>query len=263
MRNTSLSLISILMMFCLAFTTMSAHAAKKEPNKYEQQGWKIKRDHKRSNTQVYLKDMQDSKIKTFLAVSEVNYDIPTLLMVMNDMDSMPKWVHKMKSIDLIERKSPLDLHQYVVYTTPPPAKDRDMYLHTTAKRDAKTGIVTITSEMLEGYRPEKPGLVRMDKGFNTFRLIPLEEKKTRIEFSWHGDPGGFIPAWAVNMVLHTTPYYTMKKLIRQAKSSRYKDSLPYLQTMWEETYGEGAFERDYPEGVWRPEFRQAQIAQGD
>ena len=69
-------------------------------------------------------------------------------------------------------------------------------------------------------------------------------------------------AWAVNMVLHTTPYYTMKRLFKQAKEPKYADAENQLKALGEGTYGAGSWEKDYPNGIWDPSYLEAQKATG-
>ena len=50
-----------------------------------------------------------------------------------------------------------------------------------------------------------------------WKLTPIAENKTKVEYQMHVEPGGYVPAWLANMKIVDTPYTFMYNLREQVE----------------------------------------------
>ena len=158
----------------------------------------------------------------------VNSSLSAVVSLFEDTDSMPQWVFRMKSAKTLRRISPTEVIAYTVTCLPWPLEDRDSVIHTTVSQDS-IGIVHINGIDYSEYLPLQKGMVRMRRIRSNWLFKPLPEGRIHVIFTGTGDPGGVIPLWIFNNLVHEAPYQTMKKFCEIIHMDRYqKASYPYI-----------------------------------
>ena len=72
---------------------------------------------------------------------------------------------------------------------------------------------------VDGFVPEKEGVVRMKHGFTQFHLRKQAPGKVWVEYLVNVDPGGSLPKWLVRWTSKSVPAQTLKNLQRQLNKS--------------------------------------------
>ncbi|MBZ4171030.1 hypothetical protein JYG45_24340, partial [Escherichia fergusonii] len=79
-------------------------------------------------------------------------------------------------------------------------------------QDVQSKAVTILAQNKPTYLPEKKNIVRIQQSSGKWLISPLNNGLTRIEYVLQVDPGGWLPAWLVNLFAARGPYESFKNL---------------------------------------------------
>jgi hypothetical protein len=189
-------------------------------------------DPAREGLRTWVRRTDDSPVKAFRGETELHQPVPNVLALLADIPNLSTWVYQ---IDTAQRPAGFTPdHTYARFRGIWPASDRDVLMRSSVSQLAD-GTQVVASKQVAGY-PEQSGFVRIPYLRNTFRLVPLPDGWTRIEFDTQVDPGGLVPAWLVNLISTKAPVVTLRGLRAQLSgSTRYHvhalDELPvyYLQ----------------------------------
>lgn len=182
--------------------------------------WQLSQTAKtREGVEIYTYDVPDKALKAFKGVSTVPESPLHVLNVLMDVETMEEWVYKLKRVATTQQ-NPSAL--YMAFGTIWPVKRRDVAIHSFYTYQADTGVIDIYSEDTEQYFPRDDDFVRMPELYNHWRLTPLADGWTRLEFETYVDFGGKVPTWIVNLVSKNAPKKTFKGLRKQLATQRYK-----------------------------------------
>jgi len=169
---------------------------------------------------VYTKDVEDSPLKAFRAVTTVDSTLTALVALLEDTQAGPDWLYSCLSLKRVHSDSPTQAYNYTINDLPWPVQDRDAIIYSELKQDPQTQTVRITMKGLPHYLPEKNDYVRVPYLTGEWAIVPIKNQTMEISYTAHIEPGGNIPDWLVNTLLVDTPLKTfiqMKKLLPQKK----------------------------------------------
>ena len=208
--------IFILLSFCLQFTTASAQA-----------DWKLIAEEK--EIKVFSKTVSYSKIKAIKVECEMKASNSQLVALLLDVSSAEKWVYHTKSATLLKKVSASELFYYSEISLPWPVDNRDFVAHVKVTQDPVTKVVTVNAPAVPGWVEDKKGIVRINQSKGYWVISPAEKGNIRLEYTLQVDPGGDIPAWAVNMFAAQGPIETFKNMRRELESAKYKNAtFPFI-----------------------------------
>ncbi len=167
---------------------------------------------------VYTRTFETSKVKEFVAVTNINATTSTLVTILRDLKSYPKWYADCKMTDVLDDKSDSELIYYFEIKVPFPFKNRDLIGHWHMQKDSATNMVTIELKEMPTYIPEKNNKVRMPIANGQWILTPKEDGTTDVWYQFIADPAGNIPAWVVNLLIVDGPFESLsnlKKIIKE------------------------------------------------
>ena len=182
--------------------------------------WYLERDE--DNIQVYVAKVKSSAIKTFRGVATVDSSLKSVLLVIADASSYPRWLYNCRSAKMIEFVSYNEIYSHVVTNMPWPTVDRDSIIHSTMTQNASTKKVTIKIVGKPQMLGKLPNTIRITDIKGQWQLTPLKNGRLKILYQMSADPGGSIPKWLVNSMLVDIPFYTLNNLRRIAKEPQYK-----------------------------------------
>ncbi|WP_353720031.1 START domain-containing protein [Dyadobacter sp. 676] len=172
---------------------------------------------------IYSSAVPDSKIKAIKVDCVVDASLVQVVALILDVEAGTQWVYKTKSCTLLKKVSPTDLYYHSEISLPWPLDNRDFVAHLVAKQNPATGVVTIDGPVVAGMAPVKKNVVRVKDSKGRWVLTPAAVK-VRIEYMLHTDPGGYLPAWAVNAFAAEGPMETFKKMKQQLKLPKYSNA---------------------------------------
>jgi hypothetical protein len=177
---------------------------------FAQTGWELRTE--KDGVKVYSSEVAGSKVKAIKVIGDFYATPAQLAAIVMDVNTATDWVYHLKSSTLIKRVSPNELYYYAEVSLPWPTEDRDFIAHLTLTQDAQTKAVTIEGPAVQGYVPEKKGIVRINNSVGKWIITPIGQNQVRVEYSIHVDPGGSLPSWLVNMFADQAPLQIFKSL---------------------------------------------------
>jgi len=182
--------------------------------------WELKKD--KDGIAVYTRDVPNSRFKESKAEAEFNTSLSTALIVIEDVESYPKWVPDVREMKLLAK---INANESIVYEhqrTPLLVKDRDCILRVTGTNDPLTNIATLQITSLSDYLPRRKGIVRLEKVTASWTFIPSTDKRTvRIIYQMHNEPGGNISPWMSNGYIVKRAFVIFTNLRKMVQSPKF------------------------------------------
>lgn len=188
----------------------------------QEKGWKLHSE--KDGVQVFTQAVDHSAFKAVKAVGVVETSLSRIAYVLMDVKTTKEWVYGTKVCTLLKQMTPGDLIYYSEVDLPWPASNRDFIIRITLTQDVKTKVITIVAENMPSYISEKNGIIRIQRSSGLWHITPIDASHVRVEYTLQVDPGGWIPAWLVNMVASTGPYQSFIGLRKQVKKEKYRDA---------------------------------------
>lgn len=174
---------------------------------------------------VYTRNAKNSSFKELKSVTSVKSSLKSVVALLNDWDSYPKWVYKCGKSSTLKRINEKEVIHYQNVVAPWPVDNRDFIVHVKLEQDEKTKTVTITSISKHDYIPVIPDHVRIKEFTASWTLIPLKDGTTEIIYQLSVNPGGNIPAWLVNLAVVDGPYETLTHLKKMVIQEKYQKAI--------------------------------------
>lgn len=188
----------------------------------QEKGWKLHSE--KDGIQVFTQPVSNSAFKAVKAVGVVEASLSRIAYVLMDVKTTKEWVYGTKVCTLLKQMTPSDLIYYSEVDLPWPASNRDFIIRITLTQDPKTRVMTIVAENMPTYISEKNGIIRIQRSSGLWHITPIDANHVKVEYTLQVDPGGWIPAWLVNMVASTGPYQSFIGLRKQVNKEKYKDA---------------------------------------
>ncbi|WP_229208718.1 START domain-containing protein [Dyadobacter luticola] len=188
---------------------------------FAQDNWKLVT--KKEEITVYSQEVPGSKIKALRVECVVDVPLMQVAALLLDVEGGTDWVYKTKSCTMIRKVSPTEMYYHSEIDLPWPLDNRDFVAHVKASQNPVSKVITIEGPVVSGMVPEKKGIVRVSDSKGHWVVSPLSPGKSKIQYWLHTDPGGSIPAWAVNAFAAEGPIESFKKLKEQVKLPKYRN----------------------------------------
>ncbi|HRP68921.1 MAG TPA: START domain-containing protein [Turneriella sp.] len=172
---------------------------------------------------VFRKSQPNSNFFIFKGEGNIDAPLSRILSIVQDTRLMPRWVSSCVEARLIEKnydyatlKTNINDYYQIIYgraAVPWPFRDRDYVLKGKIAYEPKDRSISIHLVNIEhNKQPRRANIERMRVLRIEFILIPMSTTRTKIIFTVALDPGGNIPAWAVNYMSKNEPLKTIKFL---------------------------------------------------
>jgi hypothetical protein len=195
---------------------------------YAQTSWQLKNE--KDGIKVYSSPVSDSKFKAIKVECELHATTSQVVEVLLDVKACPDWVDHTKSCTLIKQVSPSELYYYSEINIPWPAQNRDFVAHLVVHQNPETKVVTVDGPAVQGFVPNKNGIVRVHSSKGLWIITPLKKDLVKVVYTLQVDPGGNIPAWLVNLLATQGPMKSFEGLIAQLKKPAYQNAaLPFIE----------------------------------
>ena len=201
-----------LFLFSLLFITLSSFQ-----NTYN---WQLKKFE--NDISIYTRTPENSKYKELKAVYQIKSSLSSIIALLNDFESFPKWVYRCEKSMALKKDSDNHIIRYQTVVAPWPVDNRDMILEVNSFQDKKTKIVYQKVNSIPDYIPLVKGHVRVREFRALWTLIPLKNGFVEVNYELLVNPGGNIPAWLVNLALVDGPFDTSVKMREMLMNEKYQ-----------------------------------------
>ena len=188
----------------------------------------------KDGVKVWQKKIEGSPYVAFRGQIVIGASIKKVMAVLNDQDRKTEWMKQCVANYVIEYKK---LGKLIIYNRTgsnfPLVADRDVVVETNLTFNRESGTIDITAKPTN-HPQGKPveGVVRMKNLQLHWGLKYIDATKTQVTYEVQTDPGGWIPAWVVNLVAEGIPFHTLKGLELQTKKP-YEKSLAYVEASFD------------------------------
>ncbi|MFT6100012.1 MAG: hypothetical protein ACJAYF_002563 [Arenicella sp.] len=189
--------------------------------------WEEKRN--KNGIVIQTSNVAGSSFRAVRGEMTVTGSIASLVALVEDMKSCPKWADLCREARVEKRVSATESYAYVYNDIPFPVSDRDVYTHVVWTQDPVTKRLTMTSTATSGGTP-KSKAVRIENAVSQWHFSTNQDGTITVESFAHIDPNGPTPAWLTNMMLVDSPYKSMTKMRNIIESGGYADAnVPFLE----------------------------------
>ncbi len=181
---------------------------------------------------VWTRAIPDYPIREIRAETTVKSSLNGLLALLMDTDNAARWIYRTDRIDLLKRDDVSGSFLIHVMTDFPwPLTDRDAVVEGKITQEESSGIISVTSRALSSSSyPPSADFVRMPDMEGSWTFQPLGDGRVKVVMSMRADPGGNIPAAVINLIIHETPYRTLRGLRKVIGEPRYQNArLPQIR----------------------------------
>ena len=173
-------------------------------------GWKLSKD--KDGIQVYTRQVPDSKLKEFLAITEIKAPKEVIVQIINDVKNKPNWMPNLTSAKVIEQVNDNEHIDYYESEIPWPMRNKDIVMCFKQEEVKDSNLVLISYWGLPDFIPERKDMSRLKSIEGYFKLTELENGLTKIEYKVSSDPEIKLPAWAINKFMVDPPFQTLFNL---------------------------------------------------
>lgn len=183
------------------------------------QKWRLEKNEE--GIQVYLRDTVGSALKSFKGTMTIKSSLSSLLKVIKDTDSYPRWLHNCQSAKNLKQNGNSNSINYVVTNMPWPVADRDLVVASSLTQNKSTKRIEIKLQAKPKFLAKVAGKVRIEKMNGRWLLTPTGNDNINVIYEMSIDPGGNIPKWVVNSMALDLPFYTLRNLRKIVKEDKY------------------------------------------
>lgn len=167
---------------------------------------------KEGNIEVFTRKSAKSSFKEVRILAEFDVEMGAFIDALNDVPAYEDWIYKCKNPRLLKTLSENESYYYVQTELPFPMSDRDLVVHSRQWMGDDGESFHTHSVAAPDFIGEKNGMIRIQYYESHWDITENEYGRLLIEYKVITDPGGYLPAWLVNMVVTQGPVETMKEL---------------------------------------------------
>ena len=186
---------------------------------FAQEGWSLKKD--KDGIKAYTKPVDGSTMKAIKATTEFHCSLETCIAVLQDIPNLIELFPDCEKAAKVSQSETEQIH-YLHLKAPWPVADRDATFKLEYSYDASNEAVFIKASTGAGEYPEQKGLVRLTEGGGSWKFTRIDDGHTALEYYYHGEPGGSIPAWLANSVVEENPFKMLQNFHNLVKLERYQ-----------------------------------------
>jgi hypothetical protein len=185
--------------------------------------WELKKNE--NGITVYTRSSEGSSYKELKAVCYLKTSMSSIVALLNDWDSYPQWVYKCGKSSTVKKISETEVIHYQTVVAPWPVDSRDFVVNVKLTQDPMTKVITIISTSKPDYIPKVPGHVRITEFKASWTLIPQKNGTIEVIYQLLVNPGGYVPAWLVNLAVVEGPYETTLNLKEWVMKKKYQEAI--------------------------------------
>lgn len=166
-------------------------------------------------------DYAGSEVAGFRAAIRIHSSLQQAMMVLTDYSQLPHWAWGVRDVRVLELISFNEAYIYQKVAVPL-FKDRDLIIHGLTSKDEEARGMRIELNVAADYCSEQTSeictqvndssKVRITRFKGLFLVRELDKNLVEVNWQQHMEPGGYIPAWAMHMMLKRVALQSLGRL---------------------------------------------------
>jgi hypothetical protein len=185
--------------------------------------WELKKE--QSGISVFTRNIESSSFKELRSSVTIKTSLSSIVALLNDWESYPKWVYRCGKSSTLKTISENEVIHYQTVIAPWPVDSRDFVVDVKLTQDPLTKIITIVSVPYPDFIPKTEDMVRIRDFRASWTLIPMKDGFVEVNYQLLVDPGGYVPAWLVNLAVVDGPYETKLNLKNWVMKDKYQKAV--------------------------------------
>ncbi|MEN8146623.1 MAG: START domain-containing protein [Campylobacterota bacterium] len=194
---------------------------------------------------VHTREVNGSDFLEFRGETVVEASVGTLVAILYDTSNAPAWLHECSFGMTLEEAVFEENYIFQIYDLPFPVSDRQVILHSRLSwtqegarlETQEANTYCDNNQASRCKRVTETDLIDIERSRGHYIFTPLSEKKTKVLWQQHVEPGGSIPTWLVNLLVVDIPFNTLLQLQTLVKDEKYRDMTEVkLRDMWSKQY---------------------------
>jgi len=174
---------------------------------------------------VYTRNSPGSDFKELKSVCSLKTSLSSIVALLNDWDTYPQWVYKCGKSTTLKKISEGELIHYQTVVAPWPVDSRDFVVNVRLSQDPVSKVVKIVSTCKPDYIPKVDGYVRITEFSASWTLVPQKDGMVEVTYQLLVNPGGYVPAWLVNLAVVDGPYETTLNFRQWVMKDKYQKAV--------------------------------------
>lgn len=189
--------------------------------------WIKVREDRIHNMTAWYKIEDGKRVRSFKVEAVLDSSYEDVAKTMLDLENTKRWFWECLDSKLLKKISDTEYMVYLKINAPQPLPDRDDILHVKIEPySKKRGYMVFNFNAMPNYIPSVPNFIRIAEHAIAVKLTPMSASSTKLEVEGYVDPGGSIPAWAINHVQRNAAYISVLGLARRAKQGEFDHNTP-------------------------------------
>jgi hypothetical protein len=189
---------------------------------YATTNWKLKKD--KDGIKIYSGSVPNTNIKAIKAEYVLTTSCSELTALLLNAKAHKQWVYNTATSYVIKEVTAQEQIYYSEVSMPWPLTNRDIVVNLKISQNTVTKVMTVIAAAVPGYVPLKKGTIRVRSSTAIWKITPIGSGQVKVDYTAQADPGGSVPAWAVNTFCDTGPFETFKELKKVLLAGNYKSA---------------------------------------
>lgn len=189
---------------------LSLMAALAQPADPGPEQWQLKKQV--NDISIYVRDIDEFAIDVIRAEVEMEVPAGLVLELLLNTELRPLWNSICREAREIGEASPATGPGliYLHYAMPWPVQDRDVVM--AVEVEGELPDLTLSAKAIRGGVAVRNDRVRIVNAWETWRIIAVNDRTTRLQMTVFMDPAGPVPDWFINMMSVAEPLKMMQRL---------------------------------------------------
>ncbi len=161
---------------------------------------------------VYTCKRPNSNFNAVQAYFEVEATLEQYASIVLNVEEYKHWNFATTNPKVLKKINENEVIYYTEVSAPWPVTDRFAVLHLKVWEDPESNHLFVLLTNVPETLPSKKGFVRVQEYNSILEITPLVSGKLKVDFYLEVDPGGAVPAWAINLISTKFPINTFSNL---------------------------------------------------
>ena len=164
---------------------------------------------------VYTRQEPGKTLKSYRGVADIQAPADKVFSLIEDVKHTEWWDDDIIEIRVLDYEKDKRARYYLVFDSPWPVSNRDLYVDVTASADRAKGIYSVISVPLAEKMPDRDGLVRIRDYRQSWTIKSTGVNSSHVVLEGYGDPGGNIPVWVANKIVTQSPVKSIQGIVNR------------------------------------------------
>jgi hypothetical protein len=158
---------------------------------------------------VYTRQEAGKSLRAYKGTADLNVPAVRVFSLIENVTATGWWDPNISNIKVLAYERNRNARLYLVFDSPWPVSDRDLYVDVTVTEDNEKGLFRITSVPPARALPAAGDLVRIRDYRQTWTITATGKNSCHIVLEGYVDPAGNIPDWVSNMLVNQSPVHAI------------------------------------------------------